>query len=128
MHSGGLTVPATPTCGLLKTLPPRISGGRTLLLARTHLILSCPWSSATKHPWRLPVTVPANAAPVCSGIANITAYASLDTSNSMAPGVLSDYPSCQSNAVHCRLVAPARLVERCLGIEPRSLHDLTSFP
>jgi hypothetical protein len=47
---------------------------------------------------------------------------------SRRPVVLSHYPSCRRDAVHCRLVAPARLVERSLGIESRSLHVLTSFP
>jgi len=76
-----------------------------------------------RPPW-LHVTVPANAAPVCPQIANITAYASLDTIIRCSLGVLSDYTSCRSDALPCRLVAPARLVGRGLRIEPRRLHEI----
>ena len=65
--------------------------------------------------------------------AKITADASIDTLiNRWTPvrpyltwPVLSDYPGCGSDTVHCRLVGPVRIVERGLRIEPRSLHVLT---
>src|SRR3712207_6712911 len=81
------------------------------------------WSKPTD------VATATDAAPGRSQLVAKTAGASpLTKSRSWTPELLSHYPSYRGAAVHCRLVAPARLVERRLRIEPRSLHDLTSFP